>query len=815
MLGLRSLRSLRPRRENQYWTFASNSSANGPFNTSDFFRVNHYAKRKVILDHSKKTPDHAALVTILGEGHYLVHPENGTAQEVKVSNVARKVSKVNSCPVVNFSMECDGRKWQCEAVQLKDSVLTFASNSSANGPFNTSDFFRVNHYAKRKVILDHSKKTPDHAALVTILGEGHYLVHPANGTAREVKVSNVSRNVSKVNSCPVVSFSMESDGRKWQCEAVQLKDSVLVHSGNVTREWDIPADVASSALDDSLLSSAESGKKEARSPIPAIVHINSSKFRPQLIKMSGNNDDLDSTLVPSANERFIQTIPLKLFSDSNDDYCVYFITTLPGCGEYVLEQGASSDQNTVIHLDMEDVAADNLRTLVRTLLEMVECAIGKHGRQLPNFGQSNVTFALERLLSGQFSSSEERVEYYIDSVVNYDSPITDILSKVNNEQDASQLYDQYCDFIRRVASNSECIKCVVMTGRLLFQIKDFPDPDELGGSYTYLSFKKHKFNRYFAMTEDQFSEECQKLSVSDGIKKALMEAYSVKIDNDVYLRTAPTISFLKRFRKDENADVLESNHFIEHSFLVTLQSHFHDGDLYNLLSKVKERFEKGEPFLPFEKFSPINEFNPEVFLTFSNMLELRNLSKRGLNMPQESLHDFVRYLCHLSLLWPQKQDNAWSIGIPNVQSYSTLKYEREKALGLLSKIPKIRLLHLTELFKGTDDTSHLKELCTCFAQRVYEGSTSGSSAHSSGSSTPSGSTKSRPNKRKLGSTGDSASPSTMERYFSKEYARCDENSNFTRDYTRDFDSFQSDSYPDQVAGKFDNSTSDDMMEEDD
>lgn len=71
--------------------------------------------------------------------------------------------------------------------------------------------------------------------------------------------------------------------------------------------------------------------------ILAIVHINSSKFRPQLIKMSGNNDDLDSTLVPSANERFIQTIPLKEFSDSNDDYCVYFITTLPGCGEYVLE----------------------------------------------------------------------------------------------------------------------------------------------------------------------------------------------------------------------------------------------------------------------------------------------------------------------------------------------------------------------------------------------------------------------------------------------------------------------------------------------
>ncbi|KAI1697329.1 putative AAA-ATPase domain-containing protein [Ditylenchus destructor] len=557
--------------------------------------------------------------------------------------------------------------------------------------------------------------------------------------------------------------------------------------------------------------------------------------------MSGNSDDLDSTLVPSANERFIQTIPLKEFSDSNDDYCVYFITTLPGCGKYVLEQGASSDQNTVIHLDMKDLAAGNLRTLVRTLLKMVECAIGKHGRQLPDFGQSNVTSALESLLTSKFSSAEERVEYYIDSVVvaytafkkllrslkeecgtkfmlliqNYDSPITDILSKVNNEQDASQLYDQYCDFIRRVASNSECIKCVVMTGRLLFQIKDFPDPDELGGPHTYISFKKHKFNRYFAMTQDQFSEECQKLSVSDGIKRALMGAYSVKIDNDVYLRTAPTISFLERFRKNENADVLESNHFIEHSFLVTLQSHFHDGDLYNLLSKVVKRFEKGEPFLPFEKFSPINEFNPEVFLTFSNMLELRNLSKRGLNMPQESLHDFVRYLCHLSLLWPQKQDNAWSIGIPNVQSYSTLKYEREKALGLLSKIPKIRLLHLTELFKGTDDTSHLKELCTCFAQRVYEGSTSGSSAHSSGSSTPSGSTKSRPNKRKLGSTGDSASPSTMERYFSKEYARCDENSNFTRDYTRDFDSFQSDSYPDQVAGKFDNSTSDDMMEEDD
>ncbi|KAI1729594.1 biotin-requiring enzyme domain-containing protein [Ditylenchus destructor] len=153
----------------------------------------------------------------------------------------------------------------------KNITKTFASNPSVNGPFNTSDFFRANHYAKRKVILDHSKKTPEHSAQVTILGDGHYLVHPANGTAQEVKVSNVARNVSKVNSCPVVSFSLESDGRKWQCEAVQLKDSVLVHSGNVTREWDIPADVASSALDDSLLSSAESRKKEARSPIPSVV----------------------------------------------------------------------------------------------------------------------------------------------------------------------------------------------------------------------------------------------------------------------------------------------------------------------------------------------------------------------------------------------------------------------------------------------------------------------------------------------------------------------------------------------------------------
>lgn len=45
---------------------------------------------------------------------------------------------------------------------------------------------------------------------------------------------------------------------------------------------------------------------------------------------------------------------------------------------------------------MEDIAADNLITLAMSMLEMVSRAVGKHGKELPDVGQSGITSARER-----------------------------------------------------------------------------------------------------------------------------------------------------------------------------------------------------------------------------------------------------------------------------------------------------------------------------------------------------------------------------------------------------------------------------------
>lgn len=111
-------------------------------------------------------------------------------------------------------------------------LLSSFNNVTSKGPFHASDYFRLNHHAKETIKLEENKVE---ASII----DNENLLLKLNGERLEIAVKDVQRVDDTLY--PAVTFTVESQGKRWKSKAIQLPDSIMVGSSSTRKDGRAPS----------------------------------------------------------------------------------------------------------------------------------------------------------------------------------------------------------------------------------------------------------------------------------------------------------------------------------------------------------------------------------------------------------------------------------------------------------------------------------------------------------------------------------------------------------------------------------------------
>lgn len=147
-----------------------------------------------------------------------------------------------------------------EGVCARLLLQTYSKTASINGPFGSTNFFRLNHNAKVKVDLS-DNLTVD----ATVIRDDSKIHSIKLDNGVEANISNVNYSLTENTNLPHIQFTIEQNGQRWDVTAVQLENNFAVF-GNENYQWPLTLE----GPDYNEVASADV-ELQSRAPMPGVV----------------------------------------------------------------------------------------------------------------------------------------------------------------------------------------------------------------------------------------------------------------------------------------------------------------------------------------------------------------------------------------------------------------------------------------------------------------------------------------------------------------------------------------------------------------